>query len=408
MLPTREPGTPWLVRNARVILVVTFTAAVTMQALWPYGNQVDMQVYQAAADALLNGRPLYSQGVLGGMHFTYPPFAAVLFLPLAVVWLPLLHVVWALGNLTLLTLIVRRGCSRFDLPPEMTVVFLGLALWLDPIRTSLDLGQINILLLGLVVFDLCRRRPSRWAGVGVGLAAGLKLTPLIFVVYLLFARRWREAAVALSTFAVTVGIGLLFVPEATQYWIGGIFGDSSRIGPLAHWYDQSIHGMLARVLGQPQSTVCWLLLGGGVALVGTASAALVDRRGDRLLALGLCGMTACAVSPFSWDHHWVWLLPVIIAFAGHQWHWWTVVLTCFAWPTALLPIDFRHSMPTGIFSIEFEGPLAFLVRNTFVWTLVAVLAVVLMRYRQEWLQILKSRAWKYAGSFAILAVKRKP
>ena len=382
LLLKAKPTLPWLREHARAVFCVALAAAVLMEVLWPSGGQIDMQVYQAGADALLHARPLYSHGVLGNMDFTYPPFAAVFFLPLAFVWLPILHVLWALGNLTLLALIVRRCTEKLGLAPELALAFAGIALWLEPVRTSLVLGQINILLLGLVVFDLCRKRPSMLAGVGIGLAAGLKLTPLIFVVYLLFARRWREAGVALATFAATVVIGLLFVPEAGLYWFGGTFGDSSRIGPLLSWSDQSIHGLIARLVGQQGSTIPWVLVGGAVGLAGAVVAGMLDRRGDRVLALGLCGLTACAVSPFSWEHHWVWFLPVIIAVAARGWAWYLPFLACVAVPTDLPPVDFRHSMPTGIISIDFEGPLAFLIRNSYVLTTVAVLVFVVVKARR--------------------------
>ena len=384
MLLRIDPVQRWLVANARTVLVVAVGAGLLMAALWPGGGLIDMQVYQAGAQAWLHGDPLYSRGVLGSMFFTYPPFAAVFFAPLAVIPLPVLCVLWVAGNLCLLWMIVRRCREVVGLPPELTLVFAGLAVWLEPVRTSLLLGQINLVLLGLVVFDLCRSRSSKWTGVGVGLAAALKLTPLLFVVYLLFARRWREAWTALATFAVTVVIGLLLVPEAAHYWFGGVFGDSTRVGPVLNWSDQSIHGMLARVLGESPSKLPWLLVGGVVAVAGCGVAALVDRRGDRVLAIGLAGMTACAVSPFSWEHHWVWFIPVIIALAARGLPWWVpglVFLAGLALPTALPPMDFVHGMPTGLISADFlDGAPAFLVRNVYVWTLIALLVGIGMRY----------------------------
>ncbi|HEY0499524.1 MAG TPA: glycosyltransferase 87 family protein [Kutzneria sp.] len=319
-------------------------AAVLMFVLWLSGGLIDMQVYRAGAQALVTGRPLYSQGVLGPMMFTYPPFAAIFFIPLAVIPYPVLCGLWIVGNLVLLWQIMRR-CTA---------------------------------VVGL---------PSKCAGVGIGLAAAIKLTPLIFVTYLLFARRWREAGVAVATFAVTVVLGILLVPEAMHYWIGGVFGDSSRVGPVLSWSDQSIHGMLARVLGEPQSGPPWLLLGGVVGLAGTAVAGAIDRRGDRVLALGLVGMTAAAVSPFSWEHHWVWFLPVIIALAARlPWYGPALVfLAGAAVPTDLLSIDWSHGMPTGIISINFEGPVAFVIRNSYPLTIMALitaLAAPLVRRRR--------------------------
>ncbi|MBB5895195.1 glycosyltransferase 87 family protein [Kutzneria kofuensis] len=388
MLLRIDPVQRWLVANARTVFAVAAGAAVLMATLWP-GPLIDVQVYQAGAQAWLEGRPLYSQPVLGTMEFTYPPFAAVFFLPLALIPLPVMCALWVIGSLCLLWMIVQRCREVAGLPPELTMVFAAMALWLEPVRTSLMLGQINILLLGLVVFDLCRARSSKWTGVGVGLAAAVKLTPLLFVVYLLFARRWRAAGVAVATFAVTVVAGLLLVPEAAHYWIGGVFGDSTRVGPVLNWSDQSIHGMLARVLGEPESKLPWLLAGGAVAVAGSFVAGVVDRRGDRVLALGLCGMTACAVSPFSWEHHWVWFIPVIIALAARGLSWWVpglVFLAGMAVPTQIPPVDFRHGINVGFIAFDFlDGVAAFFVRNVYSWTLIALLVAVGMRYGRRWL-----------------------
>lgn len=384
MLLRIDPVQSWLVANARTVFAVAVAAALVMGVLWPGGGLIDMRVYQAGAQTWLHGGPLYSQPVLGPMEFTYPPIAAVLFAPLAVLPLPALCVVWVLGNVALLWMIVKRCVEAVGLPPQLALVFAAAALWLEPVRTSLLLGQINIVLLALVAFDLCRSRSSKWTGVGVGLAAAVKLTPLLFVVYLLFARRFREAAVATATFVATVVIGLLIVPEAAHYWLGGVFGDSTRVGPVLNWSNQSIHGMLARLLGEPESKLPWMLLGGAVAVAGTFLAGVVDRRGDRVLAIALAGMTACAVSPFSWEHHWVWFIPVIIALAARGLPWWIpglVFLAGLAMPTQLPPVDFGHGMNTGFLAWDWlDGFGAFAVRNMYVWVLLALLVGIGMRY----------------------------
>ncbi|EWM17571.1 membrane protein [Kutzneria sp. 744] len=294
------------------------------------------------------------------------------------------HAVRGVGSRQRCSTVDDRQALRERRPTAQLALVFAAALWLEPVRTSLLLGQINIVLLALVAFDLCRRRSSKWTGVGVGLAAAVKLTPLLFVVYLLFARRFREAAVATATFVATVVIGLLIVPEAAHYWLGGVFGDSTRVGPVLNWSNQSIHGMLARLLGEPESKLPWMLLGGAVAVAATFLAGVVDRRGDRVLAIGLAGMTACAVSPFSWEHHWVWFIPVIIALAARGLPWWIpglVFLAGLAMPTQLPPVDFGHGMNTGFLAWDWlDGFGAFAVRNMYVWVLLALLVGIGMRY----------------------------
>jgi alpha-1,2-mannosyltransferase len=156
---------------------------------------------------------------------------------------------------------------------------------------------------------------------------------------------------------------------------------------VLNWSNQSLHGMLARVLGEPESKLPWMALAGVVALAGTFLAGLADRRGDRVLAIGLCGLTACAVSPFSWEHHWVWFIPVIIGLAAKRISWWApglVFLAALAMPTDLPPLDFTHGMPTGFISWDWlPEPIAFLVRNMYPVVLVTLLVGIGMRYGRQ-------------------------
>src|SRR5581483_12201814 len=73
--------------------------------------------------------------------------------------------------------------------PRWFVICLALPLvtWLQPVRETLTFGQINLVLALLVLADLLVLAPrgSRLTGVGIGLAAAIKLTPAVFILYLL-------------------------------------------------------------------------------------------------------------------------------------------------------------------------------------------------------------------------------
>ncbi len=126
----------------------------------------------------------------------------------------------------------------------LTVVATGL----DPVRTTLYLGQINLVLLALVVGDLLGRPESRWRGVGVGLAAAVKLTPLLFVVYLLVTGRRRAAATAVGVFAAAGVLGFLLAPaDSVDYWLHGTFAAADRISDVAGLSNHSLNGLLARL-----------------------------------------------------------------------------------------------------------------------------------------------------------------
>lgn len=291
------------------------------------GNFLDVNVYRWGGHAVLWDLPLY-EGLLHGddsgrffspMPFTYPPFSALLFTPLDLVTPWLMEASWLALTLALLYFAVRMCFRALDYPADRVTKQVSLclaliALSMEPVRTTLWLGQINILLLVLVLADhLAWRTGRRWAGIGSGLAAGIKLTPAFFWAYWLVTGRWRLAAASVATFAGTVALGFAVIPgDALRYWSGTLF-DSQRIGHDSMLANQSLRGSMARLAGVEMApTWTWLIAAVLVAGVGLGTAVLAHRTGHQLLGLTLAGLTMTMVSPFSWGHHWVWFVPLLI------------------------------------------------------------------------------------------------
>ena len=219
--------------------------------------------------------------------------------------------------MALLVFVVRRSATMLgrELDPSTTALLVAVVLALDPVRTTFYLGQINVVLLALVLADLTGRPGSRLRGVGVGVAAALKLTPLLFVAYLLLTGRRRAAATAVATFAAAVGLGFLLDPaDSAVYWLPGTFAAADRISPVAGLSNHALAGLLARA-GTPQAAA--LVAMAVLAVAGLAVAVRAHRRGDELLALTLCGLLAAADAPFAWSHHFVWFAPLVVLLAHH-------------------------------------------------------------------------------------------
>jgi alpha-1,2-mannosyltransferase len=174
---------------------------------------------------------------------------------------------------------------------------------------TLFFGQINLVLLALVVGDLALPDRFKGKGIGIGLAAGIKLTPLIFIPYLLFTRRVRAAAVSALTFAVTVGLGFALLPHASAvYWGGKVF----RPGKHFHLDNQSLNGVILRLThAGPDAHAYWLVAAVVVGIAGLATSVLASRRGHELLGLVACAATGLLVSPISWSHHYVFVIPAL-------------------------------------------------------------------------------------------------
>jgi alpha-1,2-mannosyltransferase len=285
---------------------------------------LDLSVYRAGAQVVLHGIPLYRHSVYSGLDFTYPPLAALVFVPFAVLPFRAAATVMCAVNLAVLGYVCRRSLVALGVPSGPgrgagVLLATGLTFWLDPVRTSVYLGQVNLVLLALVLWDLPRTPEHRTQGVGVGIAAGLKLTPLVFIPFLLLTRRFRAAATATAVFAGTVAIGVAVLPrDAADYWLGGLFAHPTRVfADPSSPHNQSLPGLLARIQHVPSVSLGWLVLVGVLLACALLVAVAADRRGERLLAITVVGLSGAAVSPYSWNHHWVWVVPLAV-FLGHR------------------------------------------------------------------------------------------
>ncbi len=309
---------PWVRRGGPTALLLALLAYIVIYLRWPsLATQVDLQVYRFGAMRMRDGLDLYSVGLTGNprtLLFIYPPFAALCFAPLAFITEPTVQVVWLSLACALTGYAVWRMLTAMRLTAatglwSLGALLLGLVAWLEPFRLSLQLGQINIVILAVVLADLLGPARSRWSGLGIGLAAGIKLTPALFIVYLIAVGRLRAAAVAGGTFAATVLVGWLLLPtDSTFYWLRRGFRDVNRISADQRG-STSVSGILLR-LHVPSAGITFASI--ALAAVAVIVAAIAWRRGQPVLGIALVGMGCAVASPFSWDHHWVWFAPLIV------------------------------------------------------------------------------------------------
>jgi alpha-1,2-mannosyltransferase len=264
--------------------------------------------------------PLYDWTGQNGVQFTYPPFAAVIFAIGSVLswtamrWAMTLASLAALGLALWLVFGALGYPNRPAVRAGATLGVSALALATEPVQQTLALGQVNLLLMLLIVADLLLAPQGRtrwWQGLGIGIAAGVKLTPLIFIPYLLLTRRYRQAATASVAFAATAALGYVILPrDSGTYWAHGLFLKADRIVFLGTRGNQSLRGVLTRLAGSVSSgTVPWIVAAVLVVIAGLVAAALLCRARQPVPAMLACALTGLLVSPLSWDHHWVWVAP---------------------------------------------------------------------------------------------------
>ena len=306
-----------------------YLAAITAHPMAATLKGFDLRVYLGGARQALDhpGR-LYSWTYDGhpGIQFTYTPFAALLFAAgLAVPFTGLMGAAAAAGVLALCATVAVafrelgwRGAPRLG----ATLLVAGLSLWTEPVQRALFLGQVEIVLMALVTWDLCQPAGRRWQGAATGLAAGIKLVPLLFIAYLLLTRRFRQAGVAVAAFAVTVAAGFAALPGPTvTWWLRGDFFQAGRTGFVGGQQNQSLRGLVTRLAGSVAAgQLPWLALAAAAGLTGLAAAVALHRQGRPFAGLMACALTALLVSPISWDHHWVWIAPglALLLDAGYR------------------------------------------------------------------------------------------
>lgn len=279
-------------------------------AIWhPWSATMgDLRVYYAAARALVGGQDIYTVPGLG-LGFTYPPFAALLFAPFAI-GPDFARVLITLASAASLLVIGWTTAKALHRGPVAALVIAFGALTLEPVRATLGLGQINLVLLALLMLDLFGPLPRRLRGVLIGVATGIKLTPGIFIVYLLITRQFRAAAIASGTTAGTILLSAVLMPTATiDFWTRYVF-DPGRPGPAHYISNQSLRGAIARLTGG-SDTPLWLLAAIIVGVAGLAIARRLHERGRELDAVVVTALTGLLVSPISWTGHWVWAAPAI-------------------------------------------------------------------------------------------------
>ncbi|MFE9536858.1 glycosyltransferase 87 family protein [Streptomyces sp. NPDC006691] len=313
--------------NAGALLVLSLSLA-ALAALCAALRipMADALVYRAEGAAVANGTSLYGFTVTSWhLPATYPPFAALVFVPSAFVPLPVLKVACCVGNTALLAVLVLLSCRLAGLRPRRhhALVAVALGLWLEPVFQTLLFGQVNLALACLVLWDLSRpaHAPDNGfgkglgkrfgkvfgKGFGVGIAAGIKITPLFFVLYLLVRGRRQEAVTALAGFGTTMLLGALVLPRASVEFFTRRLFETGRVGKAWIVDNQSLQGLIARSLHTAEPGAVW-----AVAAVAVGAAGLwTARRADEPRALLAAAFTALLISPISWSHHWVWCVPLI-------------------------------------------------------------------------------------------------
>lgn len=343
------------------LLAVVCFAAMTYYAhgivKWP----TDVDVYRLGADTFLHGRSIYTQlpvsPVGGALPYTYPPFSAIVFTPLAVIpphiGYPLLTGATCLALIPIVLAYRKSSPELAGMLAKPWMVLAGCCVLVvgHPVANTIFWGQINVLLMMMVAVDVLWPN-ARWPrGALIGIAAAIKLTPAGFALVFLLRKDFRAVVTSFLSFLLMTAIAFVLMPhDSWLYWTDRVFHASSmNIGPI-HANESVISSYVK--LGLSGRTL--VIVAGLSALavfvmtwLGT-SRALKD--GNLPLALGVTAAGDLLLSPISWSHHWVLALPTaaLILVTGYRKHnfWllfggWAGALILWLAPHYRVPLEYQ-------------------------------------------------------------------
>ena len=380
--------------------------AAAMVVFFPFnaenpGYHIDFDVYWTGTRFFLNGGYIYGKIPLlhhgTSLPFTYPPVALLVFVPFAILPYQLSSILFSLVSLLALYVVARYtftavrsyGVMVEDKPWHNVFLWVAIivALFTAPVRFTFLFGQINLLLMMLVTIDCCTSRRRWWTGMLVGLTISIKLTPMVFLLYFVCRRDWKSVGMTLGSFLVYNLFALLVMPSTTRLYWTKIIRDSERIGAYHYCRNQSINGALARFgLHDSSRSTVWFIV---ALIVGVLIAVIVwqlVKAQQYFAALMLNGIAANLCSPISWDHHWTWIVPLVILLgvwawkkiptSSTQWVWWTLTglgaLILFTDPLRFLPMN-------GDKELSWTPIQHFFGESYTLWSLLTIIALLAVR-----------------------------
>jgi len=303
---------------ALIGLLAFVDAAYLTTLLIGHSYPCDFEVYRLAGHSILHGDGIYDTLTTGcHLKFTYTPFAALIFAPFSLLG-PAGFAAWTLLSLIALWRVAALLVSRSALHvtgvtiQQLATLLALLALPLEPFVKTIWYGQINVLLMWLIV-EAFFGPAKKYNPALLAIAAAVKLTPAVFALFFITVRTNRDRLILIGTGLATIALGFAIQPhQALNYWTKLLF-NADRVGPTEYVYNQSVNGMLWRLFGDGGLRSLWLILVIALLASGFVIARTLWKSQQEVWAVGVIGLITLLISPISWSHHYVLILLVLVA-----------------------------------------------------------------------------------------------
>lgn len=279
------------------------------------------QVWISAKD-LLTGKEPYLDPNLGYQN-AYPPVSEIFFLPftllshqVALVTFTYISFASIIGSVFLsLKIVIKK------VPWHYFLLFTGLSFTSFPVRFSLGMGQVNMIVLFLLLLAVyLETKPAKnslIAGLSLGVAIALKPIFAFFLLFFAIKKSWKVVFISSVFVAALIAASLIFWPP--QIWLSwyqtGILPSVSYKAPYIYVYqNQGIFGFLSRLISNFNARI-YLSRAATVILIPVA-AYLTFKKKEINLCLSFFIITLLLFDITSWQHHFVWLtFPIIVLFS---------------------------------------------------------------------------------------------
>lgn len=387
------------------LVIATITTAIqVMSTDFP----IDMVIYREGVKAFMEGGEVYSVPMMAGdiaLPFIYPPFGALVMVPLAGDWfshamagdimIVLSNLLIGLVVLLLAFALNRQRSNPFvssDVIAAASLIW-GIVLIFEPVRLNNGFAQINIIIMVLVALDLIPRKRLKWLPQGwlIGVAAAIKITPLAMLLYFLVRKEIKPIiTAAISAIIATLIAAAVRWDVAWEYFsvkllsmgTGGDFGVQT-----AYQSNSSIKGAIERLYTSQEgmeaastiTNIIWLCFAIITVVLGGWLMVALMKRGLNIEAWMINAFIMLLISPVSWSHHWVWVaiaIPVLLyrAITWRHLNWAAGILISILslWAILVVTVPPKWYWADGINVWDME--LVFkLVMNDFVWLSVSTM-----------------------------------
>jgi alpha-1,2-mannosyltransferase len=268
------------------------------------GTGADFRGYYAAESAFLARNNPYM--ITDIMKLIYPPGSLVVMSPITMFSRDVSSIVWYCLSLICLWLTVwifSRG-----IPVILRLAACMAAVSFFPVQMSLGMGQVNLILLGLISLlyvSLNNSHPTL-VGIIIGIMGAVKLSPLGLLMIPILEKKWKAVWWGLGVFLALNIVGLWWMKDGWGDYLSilwGTFGNKSE-----YYFNQAPMAMINRMLSDTVDVALGRLFGIVVSVWGFGTMKNSDTKKKFMLAITLM----VVLSPVAWQHHMVWLIPMLL------------------------------------------------------------------------------------------------